>query len=375
MLLHRSAPTRAFDPFPHLRPERSGLSKGAYGLAVQLLTSPDGCDKDGRQLAAEGPDGRAGIARMLRELRAGGFYWVIAFRLSSGRLVSQSHLFDTPQPAAPEPVRFDAPPQVAPDPAFPGPGAPGPGRPDGLREKTREGKPSLPDPEPVGEPTVEAGAEAGVGAGTECEAADEAVRGAAALLLRVVRPEPRLRIGEAEALELAPLVVEWQRRGSTADDLARALLPGLPVPIHSAVAVLRSRLQRKLPPEPGTLPGPASGPALSAPRTGPAECVECRDPIPRPGTCGPCLGRARRAPAIAGGWPAARVGAQQARSALRSARTALPPEPRPRARLGLEPGLRPGPAVSRGRSGLPRELARLDACLLPPAVGPAPWDR
>ncbi|MEV7213977.1 hypothetical protein AB0O31_12895 [Kitasatospora cineracea] len=290
---------RGFDPFPELRPERSGLSKGAFGLAVQLLTSPTGCNEDGRQLAARGPDGRAGIARMLRELKAAGFYWVITFRAPGGRIVSQSHLFDTPQ-------------HVAPDAVLPGPGAPGPGRPDVLKE-TRVGKPSLPTAEAT-EPPAEAAEPP-----AEPPAVDEEVRAAADLLHRVVRPEPRLRLGEAEALELAPLVVEWQRRGSTPEDLSRALLPSLPVPMYSAVAVLRYRLERKMPPVPGALPEP---PAPAKPSY--AECTSCHDPVPAPGTCGPCAGRTPRPVAIGGGSSVARTGAQRARTALRAARDAVP---------------------------------------------------
>ncbi|WP_123817588.1 hypothetical protein [Kitasatospora cineracea] len=146
----------------------------------------------------------------------------------------------------------------------------------------------------------------------EPPAVDEEVRAAADLLHRVVRPEPRLRLGEAEALELAPLVVEWQRRGSTPEDLSRALLPGLPYPMHSAVAVLRSRLQRRMPPVPDALPQP---PAPAKPSC--AECATCHDPVPTPGICGPCAGRTPRPVAIGLGSSVVRAGAQRARTALR----------------------------------------------------------
>jgi hypothetical protein len=70
----------------------------------------------------------------------------------------------------------------------------------------------------------------------------------------VIRPEPRLRVGQAEAAELAPLVAQWLERGSTVASLAQALLPGLPTIVHSPLALLRSRLQRKLPPKPAPVP-------------------------------------------------------------------------------------------------------------------------
>ncbi|MFJ4676496.1 hypothetical protein [Kitasatospora sp. NPDC088783] len=322
MHIHRSARMRGFDPFPELRPERSGLSKGAFGLAVQILTSPTGCDADGRQLAEQGPDGRAGIARMLRELKKAGFYWVITFRLPDGRIISQSHLFDTPQ-------------HVAPDPIPPGPGGPGSGAPDVLW-KTREGKPSLPaartaaEPQPKPKPKPEPESAPAPEPAPEPEVPAES-RAAAALLHRVVRPEPRLRIGEVEALELAPLVAEWVRRGSTPEDLSRALVPGLPAFMYSAAAVLRDRLSRKMPPEPGLLPEtPAIAAAKSArPRSSYAECAKCHDPVPNPGICGPCAGLAPRPIAVGTGSAAVRAGAQRARAALRSARDTLPIAHRP----------------------------------------------
>ncbi|WP_231591462.1 hypothetical protein, partial [Saccharothrix sp. ST-888] len=140
------------------------------------------------------------------------------------------------------------------------------------------------------------------------------VRQAVATLFRVIRPEPRLRIGEAEAMELAPLVVQWLERGSTAGDLAQALLPGLPPTMYSATAVLRSRLERKMPP-------------VHAPEKPPAtrytECAKCHDPVPQPGICRACAGLGERAPAVGGGAAATPGGAARARAAMRTAKAAL----------------------------------------------------
>ncbi|QKW21210.1 hypothetical protein HUT16_21020 [Kitasatospora sp. NA04385] len=217
-------------------------------------------------------------------------------------------------------------------------------------------------PEVGPEPGSEAGPGPGPEAGPEAEpaveapAVDEEIRAAMGLLYRVIQPEPRLRIGEVEALALAPLVAEWQRRGGTPEDLARALLPGLPSLVHSAPGMLRSRLERKMPPAPDVPPEPArvassgsgrspglSGPfarsGLSArsgspgssgmpvvprPRASYAECAKCHDPVPSPGICGPCAGLAPRPVAVGGGAGVVRVGAQRARAALRAARDVLP---------------------------------------------------
>ncbi|MGW7444607.1 hypothetical protein [Kitasatospora sp. NPDC054795] len=78
------------------------------------------------------------------------------------------------------------------------------------------------------------------------------------------------------------------------------LLPGLPSPLHSAVAVLRYRLWHKLPPSPtAAAPKPVRY----------AECARCHDPVPRPGTCGPCAGLTPRPPGVGCGAAATRLGA------------------------------------------------------------------
>jgi hypothetical protein len=108
---------------------------------------------------------------------------------------------------------------------------------------------------------------------------------AVATLFRVIRPEPRLRLGTAEALALAPLVSAWLERGYGERDLAGALLGGLPEPVHSAPAILRDRLTRKLP--------PAAEAAAPPVRPRPHECGQCARPIPHEGICRACAGLAR----------------------------------------------------------------------------------
>ncbi|MFJ6380011.1 hypothetical protein ACIQI7_08405 [Kitasatospora sp. NPDC092039] len=143
-------------------------------------------------------------------------------------------------------------------------------------------------------------------------APDEQVREAVATLFRVIRPEPRLRPGQAEAEELAPLVAQWLERGATQADLAQALLPGLPAPVHSAVAaVLRYRLEHKLPPA-----QPVARPAVARY----TECAKCHDPVPQPGICQARAGLGARTVTVSGGGSVTRSGAARARQALRSAR-------------------------------------------------------
>lgn len=108
------------------------------------------------------------------------------------------------------------------------------------------------------------------------------------LLAALGRTAPALSLSAAACAELAPLAAEWFARGATEEDVLRALTAGLPVPVHSPAAIVRTRLRDKLPPEPvrNTPPPP--------PRI--LECAECGVPG-RPeslagGHCGRCRGEA-----------------------------------------------------------------------------------
>ncbi|MDH6579038.1 hypothetical protein [Kitasatospora sp. MAP5-34] len=144
---------------------------------------------------------------------------------------------------------------------------------------------------------------------------DEQARAAMLTLFRVIKPEPRLRLGEAEAMELAPLVAQWLERGSTPAELAQALLPGLPATVHSPVGVLRNRLRRKMPPVHAP-EQPAAAPAY-------ADCAKCHDPVPQPGICRPCAGLGARTIAVGGGAAATLGGAALAREALNATKASL----------------------------------------------------
>ncbi|MFF8773483.1 hypothetical protein [Kitasatospora sp. NPDC015120] len=246
------------------------LSYTARGLLADLLSRRDGWREDGRHMADTSTQGRGAVRRALKELTEAGYYRVVRVRLADGTIRSEAHVFDVPQRAAPGVARPVA-------------GGRETGRTDALPEKNPEEVPTLP-----------------------VELPDEQTRAAVAALFRAIRPEPRLRLGEPEARTLAPLVGQWLERGSTAVELAHALLPGLPSPLHSPVAILRDRLQRKLPPPRAEAAPPAY-----------AECPGCHDPVPRPGLCRACAGLVPR--------PAAPVesttaGVARARAALRGQR-------------------------------------------------------
>ncbi|MBB4928434.1 hypothetical protein [Kitasatospora kifunensis] len=244
------------------------------------------------------------VAKALKELTDAGFYRVEKIRMPDGTIRSEAHVYDTPQlsvPGVPRPGSGEA---------TTGPAGTPP-------VKNRYQEPSHPT-EQADQPS--AGEEAEAPAGREERHApvqqppavpDGQIREAVATLFRVIRPEPRLRLGEAEALVLAPLVAQWMERGSTAGDLAQAMLPGLPSPLHSPVGVLRSRLERKMPPEAPERPPPARY----------AECAKCHDPVPRPGICGACAGVGPRRVEVVDGAAVAAEGASRVRAAMNAARS------------------------------------------------------
>ncbi|MGW5868725.1 hypothetical protein ACWFRJ_41995 [Streptomyces sp. NPDC055239] len=108
------------------------------------------------------------------------------------------------------------------------------------------------------------------------------------LLAALGRTAPSLSLAYADCVALEPQATEWFTRGATEPDILRALTSGLPTPVHSPAALVRSRLKNKLPPE------PAPRPVLRV-----LECGRCGAPG-RPealpgGVCGPCRGEPRPA--------------------------------------------------------------------------------
>ncbi|MFI9269415.1 hypothetical protein ACIGXM_01625 [Kitasatospora sp. NPDC052896] len=309
MRVHRNAHVRNFTVLPNGLLQARRLSYTARGLLADLLSRPDGWREDGRQMADSSPQGRGAIRKALKELTEAGYYRVEIIRMPDGTIRSESHVYDTPQrpelPGVPRPASGQATTGLA--------GAP--------LAKNGYQEPSLPAKQADQPSASEEAVEAPAGREGDRDLVqqppgmpDEQIRKAVATLFRVIRPEPRLRLGETEAMALAPLVAQWLERGSTPGALAQALLPGLPAIVHSPTAMLRDRLQRKMP--------PAHIPE-QPPTARYAECAKCHDPVPQPGTCQDCSGLGERQAAIGGGAPSPSGGAARAREAMRAARTAL----------------------------------------------------
>ncbi|MFD7447938.1 hypothetical protein [Kitasatospora sp. NPDC059827] len=290
MRIHRSAHVRNFTVLPNAVLQYRRLSYTARGLLADLLSRPDGWREDGRHMADSSPHGRGAVRKALKELTEAGYYRAEKIRMPDGTIITETHVYDTPHLTAP------------PGTTRPAPGEPATGRAGSPVVKDRQQEPSLP-PSPADESDRGGGEEA------------PEIRAAVATLFRVIRPEPRLRLGEAEAAALAPLVAQWLQRGAAHADLAQALLSGLPAPVHSAAAVLRYRLEHKMPPA-----RPAARPPARY-----AECANCHDPVPRPGICRPCAGLTIRTPTAHKGADVAAAGAARVRTALRSAMTSTRP--------------------------------------------------
>jgi hypothetical protein len=270
MQIHRIRHARGFTVLPNTVLQDRRLSYTARGLLADLLSRPDGWREDGRHMAETSPQGRLAVAKALRELTAFGYYRVERVRQPDGTFVSQAHVYDSPQ--------------VGPGAVRPGSGRPATAERGAHPVKDRGKEPTLPvQRTPIG-------AVLGAGRGgpreipspplAQAEPPNATSAEAAALLHRVTAAEPRLRLGAAEALTLAPLVTPWLERGLGPRDLSPALLSGLPERVHSASAFLRDRLTRKLPPAPE--------PITATPKPRSHECAGCARPISYEGTCRTC---------------------------------------------------------------------------------------
>ncbi|WP_405584997.1 hypothetical protein [Streptomyces sp. NBC_01190] len=274
MQIHRSRHACGFTVLPNMLLQDRRLSYTARGLLADLLSRPDGWSEDGRRMADTSPQGRLAVAKALRELTAFGYYRVDRVRRGDGTFVSEAHVYDIPQSSPPGLTR-------------PGSGTSAADDRGANPVKNRGKEPTLPAqrarPAEEWPATGEDGRAKPPLAQPALDNASGPFSEAVSTLFRVIRPEPRLRLGTAEAIELAPEVSAWLERGYGERDLSEALLGGLPARVHSAPAILRDRLTRKLP--------PALEPVAAAkPRW--TECGGCARPIPHEGICHTCAGLA-----------------------------------------------------------------------------------
>jgi predicted transcriptional regulator len=243
----------------HLAQHR-GLSATAIGIAVHILSLPEGARVDIRSLAERFPEGRARIACALRELEARGYVERVRERLPSGQMVTRTYAFHAPALSR---ARREEVPEPAPAPAaLPMTAAPPP-YPTAPDLSASGGLPCDAAPE-----QVMASDAAHIGASaTESEAADpepprdEHHDKAEMLLAGLRRIDIRLTLSGREVRRLAPLLVAWFENGLGRATVIHALTDDLPLYVRHPAGFLRNRLLDLLPP---ALP-PVSGPGEAGP--------------------------------------------------------------------------------------------------------------
>ncbi|MFI6404930.1 hypothetical protein [Streptomyces sp. NPDC050548] len=229
MRIHRTTPTRAFSVFSNALLRDRSISWCAVGVLTYLLSLPNEARVTIRTLADQRKEGRSRIAAALHELEDSRYLRrVVRKNPESGQLFTVYEVFDTPyedEPPAGEEEKVEnlasGQSAVAPSDALPS------------GEKTREQEPPSPPP--------------------QAELSERTAL-AARLLGSLGGSEPRLTLGAAEALRLAPLVEEWWERGATSVQVRAALTDGLPRRMYSAAAIVENRLRRKCPASQATAP-------------------------------------------------------------------------------------------------------------------------
>ncbi|MCM8552726.1 hypothetical protein [Streptomyces sp. STCH 565 A] len=232
------------------------------GVAVYILSLPDGAPVTIAALCEHFSEGEILISRALRELEAAGYLERRRERLPSGRIRTRTSFYDVPGVG----VRGRARP----------PGPP-PRRPRPLPQPAAPDAPSAPAPLPAPDGPESA-------ALVLADADPEAI----AVLTALRRVDARLVLSAREAARLAPAVAEWLAAGVAPREITELLTAGLPDRFRGRPAgVLAFRLRETPlpgPPEPGVVPRPALLPfqtcdgcerASRAPA--PGHCRTCRD--------------------------------------------------------------------------------------------------
>ncbi|MEY2248064.1 helix-turn-helix domain-containing protein [Streptomyces sp. BF23-18] len=257
----------------HLAQHR-GLSATAIGIAVHILSLPEGARVDIRSLAEWFPEGRARIACALRELEARGYVERVRERLPSGQMITRTYAFHAPALTR---ARREGEPETAAAPAAP----------------TPQVFPATTAARPSETPVQDLSTLAGPSSEAEIEVETETVPAAAdraepepphsehrdkaeVLLAGLRRTDIRLTLSGREVRRLAPLVVVWFENGLGRASVIHALTDGLPLHVRHPAGFLRNRLLDLLPPALPSPPGAGEGgPFLSRPLLPPPAMVTC----------------------------------------------------------------------------------------------------
>ncbi|MFF0104992.1 helix-turn-helix domain-containing protein [Streptomyces hirsutus] len=280
----------------HLAQHRA-LSLTAIGLAVYILSLPEGSPIDIRTLAERFPEGRDRIAFALRELEACGYLARVRERTADGRVITRTYACNAPAltrervHAAADSVAVA---QVPASLASPVPPAAlvlvdGPAEGDRVAEPPAE-SPGAEGPLPV-EPQSSVPRPAEPEAAEPDPSLSEHYGKAVDLLAGLRRTDRRLMLSLRDVRRLAPYVIAWFDNGVGRADVIHALTADLPALVKHPAGFLARRLRELLPPPLPSLtePGKATAQGDDAP-SGPRPMADCE------GGCN----RAFRAP-----WPGA----------------------------------------------------------------------
>ncbi|MFJ6659643.1 hypothetical protein ACIQNG_25305 [Streptomyces sp. NPDC091377] len=220
------------------------------GVAVYILSLPDGAPVSISALCRHFSEGEILISRALRELEAAGYLERRRERTPTGRIRTRTFFYDLPGGG-------DSPPEP-PQPPEP----PRPREPAAVPEVPPDSAASLADADPQ----------------------------AVAVLASLRRVDARLVLSEREAARLAPAVAEWLAAGVGPREITELLTVRLPDRFRSRPAsLLAFRLRDTLlpaPPPPAPLPPRAERPAVLPFQT----CDGCERAFrsPSPGHCRQC---------------------------------------------------------------------------------------
>ncbi|QIP71704.1 hypothetical protein [Streptomyces sp. VN1] len=252
-VLHvRTRLTADFTVVSNALAQRRG-SAVTVGVAVYILSLPDGAPVTIAALCEHFSEGEILISRALRELEAAGYLERRRERLPSGQIRTRTSFYDVP----------------------------------GVRGRARPPGPPPHRPRPLPQPAAPVPDEPGTPAPVLADADPEAI----AVLTALRRVDTRLVLSAREAARLAPAVSEWLAAGVAPREITELLTAGLPDRFRGRPAgVLAFRLRETPlpgPPEPIVLPRPALLPfqtcdgcerAFRAPT--PGHCRTCRDHLP-----------------------------------------------------------------------------------------------
>lgn len=252
---------------------------------MYLLSLPNNARADIRSLAGQRKEGRARITHALHDLEKAGYLRrVLVKNKKTGELSTVYEVFDHPCTD-----------RVTGDPAE---SSPENGQNLASGDRVADDTGALPKGEKTGEQRPPSRRPPKL-------TVPEQLRSATELLLSLRGRDPRLTLGTAEAVRLAPLVGEWREAGASDAQLREALTGGLPARVLSVPGLLADRLRRKMPTR---LPRPVP-PALRA------ECPDCGSPLAPSAACRACT-PPPPPPETTGFAAAARRGRALAREAL-----------------------------------------------------------